>query len=695
MIAHDPIDAWLERWEERSERGEASSVDDFLATITDPVDPALAQVFRQRVQALGWVQGQLLGASQTSRPGPDSLDQSATEELPPPCGRYRALQLHARGGLGEVYTAADSELDRQVALKLIQARHATDPTSCQRFAFEARVTARLAHPGIVPVHGSGRGADGRPFYAMQLLRGETLAQTVARLHEQDPPPSNPHWMPELRRLLGRFVQVCQAVGYAHGQGVLHRDLKPENVLLGEFGETSVLDWGLARLIGRPLEGTSFGDAIGIEGFTTIEAGLVLGTPAYMSPEQASGEVEAVGPTSDVYGLGATLYFILTGQPPFAHPSVSETLRAVRAGEFPSPRNTSPWCPLDLEAICLRAIAREPARRYQTALELASDLERWLADEPIVARPEPVTERIRRWLKRHRTMAVAAATCILACTVVATVAAVGLANAWRHEAQAREAADRSRVATLDMVERLSAGLDGYNTESTYKDVVTYIEENTRSFPGKSSLFQGLRDSPQAAAYFAARTASYIAEQGRRWLAEVDRLRDAGQNQAMVPVYDRLIDRMTKLITSLNEPPREVREVLSAARQGRAVALEAIGEYERAILDWDAALQLAEEEDRLSIELDRAVCLLRSGQRDKALQIVEDPAHREDPGRFAAKFARIYAVDAGRNPAAIPSVKLWLRQAITDGSLTVDQVMKLVSEDKDFARLRNQLGDLSVR
>jgi serine/threonine protein kinase len=301
--------------------------------------------------------------------------------------RFRVLRLHARGGLGAVFVALDTELHREVALKQILDSHATDETTRGRFLVEAEITGGLEHPGIVPVYGLGTDGDGRPYYAMRFIRGESLKEAIARFHDIDPVIDHLNWSRELNRLLGRFLDVCHAVGYAHDRGILHRDLKPSNIMLGRYGETLVVDWGLAKVIGRRGELSSAGEAtlrpISAADSTPTLVGLAVGTPAYMSPEQTYGYIDTLSPASDIYSLGAILFQILTGQPPFdGGGNHGEVLDKIRRGDFPPPRSLSPQVPPVLETICLRAMALAPADRFAAAAGLIDEIENWMADEPI-------------------------------------------------------------------------------------------------------------------------------------------------------------------------------------------------------------------------------------------------------------------------------------------------------------------------
>jgi WD40 repeat protein/tRNA A-37 threonylcarbamoyl transferase component Bud32 len=299
------------------------------------------------------------------------------------CSRYRLTRLHGEGGLGRVWVACDQTLNREVALKELKPGQAADPEACRRFLQEAQVTGQLEHPNIVPVYElAHRPEDGQPFYTMRLIRGRSLRAAIAEHHRRrDQGNEDPV---EATRLLGAFVSVCQALAYAHSRGVVHRDLKPENVVLGDFGEVIVLDWGLAKVLhGGVAEAAPEPVTVGEDALASATAfGRILGTPAYMAPEQAASRLDLLDARTDVYGLGAILFELLTGRPPHHGRDLAELLHNITHGETPRPRSVELTVPAALDNVCARAMAREPQQRYATALQLAEDVQRFLADEPV-------------------------------------------------------------------------------------------------------------------------------------------------------------------------------------------------------------------------------------------------------------------------------------------------------------------------
>jgi tetratricopeptide (TPR) repeat protein len=329
--------------------------------------------------------------------------------------RFRILRFHREGGLGRVYVARDEELGRDVALKEIRPDKVAEADLRGRFVLEAEINGGLEHPGIVPVYSLGTYADGRPVYAMRFVEGDSLKEAIDAYHKEHARP-DPNAV-EFRKLLGRFIDVCEAIAFAHSKGVLHRDLKPHNVMLGRFGETLLIDWGLAKATGRR---EPVGPAAACEATLVPPSGSghaptlgVLGSPPYMSPEQSAGAVESLGPLTDVYGLGAILFALLTGEPPVEGGAVEEVLDRARRGAIRPPRSLNANIPRALEAVCLKALATRPDDRYPSARALADDLERWLADEPVCAVREPFAEQVRRWAKRNRTAFASASAALLA------------------------------------------------------------------------------------------------------------------------------------------------------------------------------------------------------------------------------------------------------------------------------------------
>lgn len=333
--------------------------------------------------------------------------------------RFQILRSLDRGGLGVVSVALDKELHREVAIKEIREDRADDRGLRNKFILEAEVTGGLEHPGIVPVYALGSSSDGRPYYAMRLIRGNNFRDHIRRFHEQVKSKQIQFNGPQLRQLLRRFLVVCEAVDYAHSRGVLHRDLKPSNVMVGRFGETLVVDWGLAKVTGVPNKSTDEPPANQL-GETTVSSdqetpmirsgtddatreGAAIGTPGYAPPEQLLGKSESIGVRSDVYSLGAILYELLTNTSP-ASGSLAEITKQVTNSGIPTCISILPLVPKPIEAICMKAISAEYNDRYASAGLMRSDIEHWLDDEAVSAYAEPLFVRSKRWLKNHQTLA---------------------------------------------------------------------------------------------------------------------------------------------------------------------------------------------------------------------------------------------------------------------------------------------------
>lgn len=407
---------------------------------------------------------------------PEAKVARVMSTAPASTGRFVIERPHARGGLGEVFVARDQELNRAVALKRMQDRHADDPVSQSLFLAEGEITGGLEHPGIIPVYGLGKSENGRPYYAMRFVQGETLQGAIERFHGGTSDPSARNLA--FRELLGRFLDMCNAVAYAHQRGVLHRDLKPNNVLLGAFGETLVIDWGMAKVLSsasRERQRPEHAD-VTLPGHTTEPLHLnshplatvgrgAHGTPGYMSPEQAGGRIDELGPATDIYSLGATLYHLLTGRPSWTKQD-GDPIAYAQRGVFPAPRQLKPDVPQALDAICCKAMAFAPANRYASVRDLSDDVKHWLADEPVSVWREPWTLRARRWMRKHPGRVASAAATVLVSLVAVVIASLllgaknrALSAALVRETKERERADeRTRVAR----ERMEIGLEAFRT-----------------------------------------------------------------------------------------------------------------------------------------------------------------------------------------------------------------------------------------
>jgi len=319
------------------------------------------------------------GLTQTSDSHIPSLSHRiAIASLPFEIGDYRLLEVIGRGGMGVVYRAQQLSLNRDVAIKMIQENRPLSPENRQRFFAEAEANARLDHPGIVPLYEVNE-YQGHPYFSMQLIRGETLADRL----RQGPLPQR-----EAARIM---VEVCRAIGFAHARGVLHRDIKPSNVMIDGQGKLRVTDFGLAK----------FADSVD----SLTRTGAVVGTPSYMSPEQAAGRSSAMNLRSDIYSLGAVLYHLLTGRPPFIADSPMQLALQVLEHDPPPVRYLEPRIDRDLEMIVSHSIQKPPDLRYNSADEMADDLEAFLRDEPVKARSGRLTEVVARWFRETHHAAV--------------------------------------------------------------------------------------------------------------------------------------------------------------------------------------------------------------------------------------------------------------------------------------------------
>ncbi|MFK8113783.1 MAG: serine/threonine-protein kinase [Rubripirellula sp.] len=431
-------------------------------------------------------------SSSVSQPSSTPREPNREDE-----SRYEAIGELGRGGWGVVQRAIDKQLEREVAVKRIGNAAKVSAEVRQRFMHEAKITSQLQHPGIVPVHelGGEHTSDGDAFYVMKLLEGDTLRHEIRLIHERlkavGPKPSTIEFHDAILPLLHRFVDICHAVGYAHSRGVIHRDLKPANVMIGRFGETIVVDWGLAKQVAPtgpiansdttpshvllPEESTrSVGDIEQeLDRFDPLSKqsdwnsgvqtsqGSIVGTPAYMSPEQANGDERASHPAADLYSLGVILHEILVGRHPFAdRRDVNDVLLHVRAGTWESPKQSHPWVPRPLAAISSTAMQIDPADRYASAQEIADEVQRYIAGDAVEKDQETLVDHVARWCRHHRTLA----TTTMAVLTVGLIAAICIAAVIRHshgvERAAREQAQASQAEAMSRLTQTREAADAW-------------------------------------------------------------------------------------------------------------------------------------------------------------------------------------------------------------------------------------------
>ena len=455
--------------------------------MVDPISlpPAPSDPLGKTVTRVGSDSGETIrtGSSCAPSPAPDPRDVQGA-----PFGRYRLLDEVGRGGMGVVWKAWDTRLKRVVALKQILSEDWASPDARERFLREAQLAAQLRHPHIVGVHDAGE-EDGRHFLTMDFVEGQPLSKAGRTAPQQAM-----EWVRE----------IAEALAYAHAQGVIHRDVKPANILVDREGQAHVVDFGLAR------ETDSAASA------AHTASGAVVGTPLYMSPEQATGDRARVGPASDQFSAGAVLYELLTGRTPFDGSNLRDLLNAIAEKDPTPPRRLDSSIPSDAETICLRTLEKDPSRRYRSMAELAADLGRALAGEPILASPISAASMILRRARKHRGA--------VGFALLAAAIALG-AFVW-NEDRTSDTRDRARalVANATAIELRASRLQGRQAEEAYREAADGFAEAVAVDPGNADARAGKDRAERAALSVSdARTrADRLLEQARPRIERATRL-----------------------------------------------------------------------------------------------------------------------------------------------------------------------------
>jgi hypothetical protein len=563
---------------------------------------------------------------------------------------YELLGVLGRGAMGIVYRARQTELKRPVALKMLIAGALASPEVAARYRVEVEAMARVRHPNIVQIHGVGQHA-GAPFLVLELVEGRSLAQVLSGT------PQPAEWSARTTEALARAIHA------AHELGVVHRDLSPANVLLADDGTPKVTDFGLAKLI------------IG-GGSLRTQTGDLLGTPSYMAPEQAEGSHRPIGAAADIYGLGAILYEMLTGRPPFKAEQPLETLRQVVHDEPVSPSRLRPRLPRDLETICLKCLQKEPPRRYASAEALADDLRRYLEGRPILARRSTSTERAWRWCQRNPTVAALTAVAAALTVLVAVVSSLAAWTYYRQNLQLT-AAGAATLKAKDEAERALA--DTTKAKRATEQALDESEESRRRAEAAEKTARSEADKARSINKFLTADLLTQAEPAHS---------DAEDHVTLLEVLDRAADKVGDRFTG--QP-----ELGDALRQTIARTYHGLGSWEKAEQQWRAVLEAArrrrgpQSHEALRALGELAHMLRHSGRIDAEVLEMAKSAH-EGLARLLGPD-HLDTLDSGSNLADV-----YLDAGRTAEAITLHQATlklcesKLGPDNRDALSSRNNLA-----
>ncbi|MDA1013597.1 MAG: protein kinase [Planctomycetota bacterium] len=707
---HETINGVLGSFEHEPDSNDHEDADQHTATVVSDFEDS-----NPHEQTADFVPDQLLG--------PETVEFKPQQQ-----SRYTLTRVYGEGGLGQVWLAVDPDLKREIALKRIRPNKDSNKDAHTRLIREAQITGQLEHPNIIPVYELIHSDEnGRPYYTMKFLRGRTLMDFIEDYHDHKKDGvAEPL---ELVELLGSFIDVCNAMAYAGSRGIVHRDLKPQNIMLGDFGEVLVLDWGLAKRFAeeedavngeRPVE---LGE--GVSRSQTMMGGVV-GTPAFMAPEQASGENKNIDARTDVYGLGAVLFSILAGVPPHrgskTKNSIKDTvdlLKRISSGDTPSVRDVDASIHKTLDAICRKAMQPEPGKRYQDARELAHDVTRYLADERVSVARESVRDRIGRWLRKNRVWAQSIAGAVLIVTAVAIAAAGLIFDAHRNEVAAHEATERALAgeskakATAQTAEAEST--DSFiaarrTVDTLYRDLSESLSEYPAVQKLRASLLEGAAAEYQKLADVRSDVPKLRLESARALVRLGDVWRLLGNFENSTNAYRNALERLAAL------PDEEAAGL--EARSERVTCLNGLGltwgfiapvetkdrvaksvgyykEADRAVkqllTEFPQRVELRQLESR--VKANHGSLLSRTNQIDQSLQLLAEaetgferiaetaatPENIEELAKARVARARVLLI-AGN----IPEAKAAFEQAI-------DVYKRLVAEHKKSTEFLRGLAD----
>lgn len=650
--------------------------------------------------------------------------------------RFERQHFLDAGNLGEVYFAKDTELNRTVVAKYIKPEKSNDVLTQALFHLEGEVTGALDHPGIIPVYGLGKDSKGRLFYAMRFIRGRKLSRVISD-YQAISKSEYGRKQEALIDLLQYFQSACLAIEYAHTKGVLHCDIKPDNIMIGDYGEVFVVDWGLVVVHGKAANPTVADE----DEFATLEMGQIPpyrpsdtassglhknqggsrrgvgGTPAYMAPEQLRAtfddDISLIGPPADIYALGGTLFQILTGKPPHlskkkSKETMEEFNRRILTGDFPRPRDLNSDISKPLEAIAIKALNLKPEERYLSARELAEDLKRWVADEPVKVAKESYFDRIRRWAKKNRTMVTSLSIAMLLVTGFSLIFAV-ITNQFARKLQISESrALESEKISIIAKHKAEESQDKAIEASS--NLISFFDSGTPSKILKSTILSLAKPNTVREDMISA--ASLVAIPDKFFMDGEKKILDSSSSDAELQLHVKVAfagvyrsrgllpfaaSKQMAILESFKNNDKFQSWEIGLAHREYAWTVQILGEYEKALQHYDKALEYLKndkivKQDKSSrpsrelgnLHLLRAYFFFEVLDYSKAIKELESAktsTNDDEIQRIASGlkvFSEIY--EKPINPAMIDL-----------GIKAVDQIAPGTSKEIDFLTLINFLSN----